>query len=161
MLTVTPLETQVFYSLFSVWLRRSTGTWFLHVKTGNKTIYSIQKYSDHLQSKTRSRTSSPFGQLFLNRLFTSSTSDNSGTSPFPTWQHTTNFSFHCTVELGSWLPSRTFFPLLPQDQRSCNHCCLQQPSLLPLFHIVPYAPPGMALPQLTAILTQTPAKKPF
>lgn len=50
--TVTRLEIQVFYSLFSVWLRQSTGTWFLHVKTGNKTISSIQKYSDNLHSKT-------------------------------------------------------------------------------------------------------------
>lgn len=114
-LPVTRLEIQVFYSLFSVWLRQSTGTWFLHVRTGNKTISSIQKYSANLHSKTRDRTSSRFWQL-LNRLFRSSTSDNTGASPFPTSQHTTIFSFHCTAELGSSLPSWPFFSLPLQDQ---------------------------------------------
>lgn len=93
-----------FYFLFSVWLRQRTGTWFLHVETRNKTISSVQIYSDNLHSRRRNRTSLHFGSPWTHYLQTPldlqlSTCNNSGRSPFLTSKHTKTFSFHCTDEL--------------------------------------------------------------
>lgn len=59
-----------FYVLFSVWLRQRTGTWFLHVETTNKTISSVQIYSDNLHSRRRDRTSLHFGSSWTHYLQT-------------------------------------------------------------------------------------------
>lgn len=70
MLPGTRLEVQVFYFLFVVWLRQRTGTWFLHMETGNKTISSVQIYSDNLHSGRRDRTSLHFGSPWTHYLQT-------------------------------------------------------------------------------------------
>lgn len=137
------------------------GHGFLMWKLGTKPFIQFKNTVTTYNLKQEAELHHPLGSSSWTGYLQAPLPDNSGTSPFPTWQHTTNFSFHCTAELGSWLPSQTFLPLLLQGQWSCNHCCLQQPFLFALFHIVPHAPPGMRLPQLTAILTQIPAKKPF
>lgn len=53
-----------------LWLRQSTGTWFLHVETGKKTISSVQIYSDNLHSRRRDRTSVHFSSPWTHYLQT-------------------------------------------------------------------------------------------